>query len=252
MKHTNLHLNIFDKQRRQWIRFFLVGYGCLFAIGQIFYGNLVFSAIFGLSIVLLSERFQNHLVSMRARELRRQFSDLLYSLSASVAIGRQLPTAIMEANVNLGFIYQADTPMMVELRYMSKCFAENCENEERILSEFAERSNVEDIRNFVEVYLTCRVTGGDLQTVITNASHILMEKMAIERDIRVMISQKKFEGKIISIMPILIIVSLNLTSPGYLENLYHTLAGRMVMTVALLGIVAAYVMTEKISNIEGS
>ena len=238
-------------QLRQWVGFFLVGYAALFTIGQIFYGNLGFSAVFGLMIVLLMERYRKHLETKRASELRRQFSDLLYSLSASVATGRQLPTAIMEANENLGFIYKADTPMMVELRYMSKCFAENCENEERILSEFADRSNVEEIRNFIEVYLTCRAIGGDLQQVITNASHILMEKMSIERDIRVMISQKKFEGKIISIMPILVIVSMNLTSPGYLENLYHTLQGRMVMTVALLGIFASYVLTERITDIEG-
>jgi len=183
--------------------------------------------------------------------MRRQFGDLLYSLSASVATGRQLPTAIMDATENLGYIYKADTPMMEELRYMSKSFAENHESEERILSGFAERSKVEDIRNFVEVYLTCRATGGDLHQAISNASQILMEKMAIERDIKVMISQKKFEGKIISIMPILVIVSLNLTSPGYLDNLYQTLAGRIVMTVALMGMFAAYALTEKITNIEG-
>ena len=134
---------------------------------------------------------------------------------------------------------------------MVKRFSENRENEERILSEFADRSNVEDIRDFVEVYLTCRTTGGDLHQVIANASHILMEKMAIERDIKVMISQKKFEGKIISIMPILVIVSLNAASPGYLDSLYDSVAGRLVMTLALAGMFTAYLLTERITNIEG-
>jgi tight adherence protein B len=237
--------------QREWLAFYLVGYAGFFTVGQIFYGNLIFSSIFGLIIILLSERHKRFLEQKRKNQMRQQFSDLLHSLAASVATGRQLPTAIQEAHENLGFIYHENTPMMVELKLMTKSFAENRDSEEHILSAFADRSKVEEIENFVEVCLTCRVTGGDLHQVIMNASYILMEKISIEREIRVMISQKKFEGKIISIMPILVISSLNLTSPGYLDNLYHTLAGRMVMTVALLGMFAAYVLTEKITNIEG-
>lgn len=233
-----------------WVKFFLIGYVCLFVVGLIFYGSIAFSVVFGFMILLFVARYATYLETKRANVMRRQFSDLLYSLSASVATGRQLPTAILEAKENLGELYHADSPMMIELRQMSTRFTENREHEERILSDFADRSNVDEIRNFVDVYLTCRITGGDLQQAITNTSHILMEKMAIEREIKVMISQKKFEGKLISIMPVLVIVSLNLTSPGYLDNLYQTLQGRVVMTLALFGIYAAYALTEKITNIE--
>lgn len=234
-----------------WVRFFGIGYAAFFIIGQIFYANTLFSGICGLVVFLLIDKYKEYLMAKRIKILRNQFCDLLYSLSASIATGRQLSAALQEAYKDLGYIYLPNTPMMEELRYMTKSIAENRESEESLLAGFAQRSGVVDIRNFVDVYLSCRVTGGDMNQVISNASQILLEKMAIEREIKVMTSQKQFEGKIISAMPVLVIVFLNFVSPGYLANLYITLAGRIIMTVALIGIAIAYFLTEKITNIEG-
>lgn len=234
-----------------WVKFVFIGYVSLFTVAQIFYGSIGFSAICGLSVFLFIDQYKNYLKSRRTRIMRNQFGDLLYSLAASVATGRQLSSALHEAHTNLSYVYKSNTPLMVELKYLTKSIAENRDSEENLLSEFAIRSGVEDIRNFVNVYLSCRETGGDMNQVIANASEILMQKMYIEREIRVMTSQKKFEGKIISAMPVLIIMFLNIASPGYLENLYCTISGRLVMTVALIGIVTAYKLTEKITNIEG-
>jgi tight adherence protein B len=247
--------NVFNskKMRRNihWLWFVLAGYTSFFAVGQIFYGNIGFSIISGFVVFLLLDQYKNYLQTKQIQIMRNQFGDLLYSLSASVATGRQLTIALQEAYINLGYVYKPNTPMMTELKYLNKSIAENRDSEEMLLTGFAQRSGVEDIRNFVNVYLSCRETGGDMNQVILNASEILMQKMSIERDLRVMISQKKFEGKIISAMPVLIIMFLNIASPGYLENLYCTLQGRLVMTVALIGILTAYKLTEKITNIEG-
>ena len=251
MKITNIAKSQELRRNLHWLWFVLAGYISLFAVGQVFYGSIGFSIIFGFLVFLLLEQYKNYLQTKRTHILRNQFGDLLYSLSASIATGRQLTTALQEAYTNLSYVYKPNSPMMVELKYLNKSIAENRDSEEMLLTGFAQRSGVEDIRNFVNVYLSCRETGGDMNQVISNASEILMQKMSIERDLRVMISQKKFEGKIISAMPVLIIMFLNIASPGYLENLYCTLQGRLVMTVALIGILTAYKLTEKITNIEG-
>ena len=251
MKASKIDNNNNPRWDGHWVGFLIGGYALFFMIGQIFYGSLEFSAVFGLTIFLMIDRYKKYLIAKRIHILRNQFADLLYSLAASVATGRQLSTALQEAYVNLGYVYKPNTPMMEELKYLTKSIAENRDNEETLLSGFAKRCNVQDIRNFVDVYLSCRVTGGDINQVIANAAEILMEKMNIERDIRVMTSQKQFEGKIISAMPILVIFFLNLTSPGYLESLYSTFAGRVIMTIALAGIACAYALTEKIMKIEG-
>jgi len=243
-------LKKYYKKDGHWVRFLAIGYLVMFSIAQIFYDNILFSCICGLCVFLFIERYKGFLEEKRKRMLRDQFKDFLYSLSASLATGRQLQSSLKEATINLGYIYSADSPLMLELKGMVNSMEENRESEEQILTGFAHRSKVEDISNFVEVYLSCRETGGDLNMVVSNASTILIEKMMIEKDIKVMTSQKKFEGKIISAMPILVIMLLNIASPGYLDKLYETTPGRIIMTIALAGICLAYAWTDQIMKIE--
>lgn len=233
-----------------WVRFYFIGYGSLFAMAQIFYANFMFSFTCGLGIFLFTDRYKKYLKEKHKKILRDQFKDLLYSLSASLATGRQLQSSLKDAAVNLGVMYSADSPLLVELKGMIEAMEENRESEEQLLMGFAQRSDIEDISNFVDVYLSCRQTGGDLNIVVSNASATLMEKMMIEREIKVMTSQKQFEGKIISAMPVLVIMLLNVASPGYLEKLYDTIPGRIIMTIALAGICLSYVMTDRIMKIE--
>ncbi|HZK88432.1 MAG TPA: hypothetical protein VFC27_04680, partial [Anaerovoracaceae bacterium] len=98
------------------------------------------------------------------------------------------------------------------------------------------------------VYAICKETGGDMEKAIVKTSQIIMEKMNIEKEMRVLSAQKKFEGKLISIMPILVIIFLRITSPSYLEPLYATLAGKIIMSLSLIGMGYAYYLTEKITK----
>ena len=78
---------------------------------------------------------------------------------------------------------------------------------------------------------------------------IMTDKMAIRREIRTLTAQKQLEGRIISVMPILVIMGLNVFSPEYLEVLYTTVAGRLIMTAALGGIAASFFLTQKLLDI---
>ena len=133
---------------------------------------------------------------------------------------------------------------------MGKNISENRESDIQIFLDFAKRSHCEDIDNFVQVYMTCRTMGGNLEKVIKSTTEIIVDKINIESEIRTLTAQKKFEGKIISMMPFAILLLLNLFSPDYLEPLYTTLTGRIVMTAALGGLVFAFFLTERLTAIE--
>ena len=49
-----------------------------------------------------------------------------------------------------------------------------------------------------------------------------------------------------TIIPIFIIVYITLTSPGFLNIMYETLFGRLIMTGCIAAYVAAYIWGEKI------
>ena len=65
-----------------------------------------------------------------------------------------------------------------------------------------------------------------------------------------MSAQKKTEGKLITVMPVVLILFLSVVSPEYIEPLYGTTAGRIVMTAVIIIMVFAYVLVERITAIE--
>lgn len=230
--------------------FILGGYLCIFVVMYLFYHSLFFSVIGGLLIFCFTGYYSSWKAEKRRTLLLTQFKDLLYSISSYVAVNLNITEALEGSLTNLTLIYDKDSPMVQELSYMVKNIRENKENDIRLLKDFADRSHCEDIENFVQVYSACMITGGDLEKVLKNTIEIIMDKITIEREIKTLTSQKKFEGNIITVMPLIVILFLNVFSPDYLEPLYTTIAGRIVMTFALAGLAAAHLLMRKMTNIE--
>ena len=236
--------------KREKVMLFSAGYAAIFLVSLLFYHSIPLALACGFLALFLEEPYGEYKAEKRRDLLLLQFKDLLYCLAAAFASGRQMKQALIGAHEDLLLLYQEDTPMISELRYMIRGMMENRQSEEELLSDFARRSNLEDIRNFVDVYRACRITGGDMEKVIASVTDVLMDKMAIEREIKALTSQKMFEGRIISLMPLLVVLFLNIFSPDYLAVMYETAQGRILMTLALLGIFWAYKMTMKMAKVE--
>ena len=158
--------------------------------------------------------------------------------------------ALIEAEEELSAMYGKDELIMKELRHMRISMIQNKESDKTLLKDFAARSKNEDINDFVNVYVICRSMGGDLERIITHTTEILTDKMAIDREIRALTAQKKVEGRIISLMPFLMLLMMNLFSYSYVEPLYTTAAGRILMTAALAATVWGIYLMEKISDVQ--
>lgn len=242
--------HVYEMDRYEKRKFLVLSSLSLMFIFYIFYHNIFLSLLLSVLAYPCMFPYSAYLAEKRRRELKDQFRDLLYSISASVSAGRQMPEALKEAEQNMKLIYQEDALIVIELAHMVKRLSEYREPEEEILRDFAERTLSEDISDFVDIYLICRETGGDLIKVITKASDIIMEKIAIEREIRTITAQKRFEAKILTAIPFFIIFFLQAASPEYLAPMYHSMQGRILMTLALLGIAASFIISMKLTKID--
>jgi tight adherence protein B len=232
------------------IRFLLLcGLG-LMAVAYLFYHSILLSLAFAFLAYPGLGPYRTYLAEKRRKELKEQFRDVLYSISASVSTGRQMPEALHEAEQSMKLIYKEDSLIALELANMVKRLNEYRESEEEILKDFASRTCIEDISDFVDIYLTCRETGGDFIKVLTKASDIIMDKITIEREIRTITAQKQFEAKILTAIPIIIILFLQVVSPDYLSSMYEGIKGRLLMTLALGGIGLAYFWSMRLTKIE--
>ena len=185
----------------------------------------------------------------RQKALLREFRDFLFSLSASFATGRHMTEAMKEAEIALEHIYGRQGLLAEELRTMIKAIEETGLSDQKVFLDFANRTGLEDIQMLAEVYGACRETGGNMATAVNKAAAILTEKINLEMEIQTMLSQKKLEGTIIAVMPAVMIFFLLWMSPDYLEPMYHTAAGRILMALALAINGFAYFWMEKMTNV---
>ncbi|MDD3168875.1 MAG: type II secretion system F family protein [Eubacteriales bacterium] len=232
------------------IRFLLYCGLSLMITAYLFYHSLILSLLVSCLAFPGLKPYRFYLAEKRRKELKEQFRDVLYSISASVTAGRQMPEALLEAEQSMRLIYGREALIVKELADMVKRLKEYREAEDEILKDFAYRTSIEDVSDFVDIYLTCRETGGDMVKVLTKAAEIIMDKIAIEREIRAITVQKQFEAKILTAIPFLILLFLQLISPDYLSTMYEGLKGRILMTLALAGIGAAYFWSMKLMKIE--
>jgi len=242
--------SIYEMSNKEKTIFYSVGYGCIAFMVFLFYHSLLLSLLSGVLVRYIRPFYEQFMVRRRMQDLEAQFKDLLYCISASVAAGRQMQEALVEAEESMSIMYSQDRSIMIELSYMRKCILENNESDRILLEDFARRSKSEDINNFVQVYTTCRNMGGDLEKIISRASVILTDKMNIEREIKAITAQKTLEGRIIALMPPAMLLALNLVSQSYIAPLYSTLTGRLIMTGCLAATVCGVWLMEKISAIE--
>ena len=242
--------SIYELNEKEKAAFYLLGYLAVAFVLYLFYHNPFLSFVGGMLVIKLRPYYEKYKISERMKKLDIQFKDLLYSLSASVASGRHMSEALLEAHDNLSVMYPENELIMVELEHMKRSIMENNESDSVLLLDFAERSKDEDISNFVQVYITCRSMGGNLEKVISRTSDIITEKMNIKREIKAITAQKKLEGRLIALMPIAMLLLLNLLSPSYIAPLYTGISGRLIMTGCLgLSIWGVFLM-EKISTVE--
>ena len=86
--------------------------------------------------------------------------------------------------------------------------------------------------------------------IIKRAASNISDKMDVKREIDTILSSRKYEQRIMEIIPFAIIGYLGVTSDGFLDVLYHNITGAAVMTVCLCIYITGFVLAEKITKIE--
>ncbi|RED63022.1 type II secretion system F family protein [Cohnella lupini] len=233
---------------RERIEAWVVGCALFFALGYLFYNNVLLASVTACLGLLSPRAKRKKLLEKRKTELNFQFKQALYSLSSSLSAGRSVENAFEETVKDLRLLYPDPRTHIIREFEVIIHRIENGEPMESALADFSERSGVEDIENFADVFISCKRTGGDLVEIIRRTSNIIGDKLEIQQEISVMMAQKRFESKALSFAPIIIVAFLTLSSPDYMAPL-HSGVGYVIMTAALLVLVGCYWITQRIMNI---
>lgn len=220
-------------------------------IGYVFYEKTPIVIGFSLLGLLAPIFYKKVLLEKRKNVLNIQFKEAVQSLSASLAAGRSAESSFQEVAYDLKLLYpNPDTYILKEFDIINRR-VENGETLERAIEDFAHRSDVEDILNFSDVFITCKRTGGSLVEVMKRTAEIIGDKIEVQQDLKVLVSQKKFESQILNMMPLGMVFLLKTTGGDYLNPLYDwSGAGPIIMTVGLVLFIISFLLGQKIMNIK--
>lgn len=221
----------------------------IFVIGFIFYKDIRIALVCSTSSFYFLRIRRRQLLFRRKSELNDQFKQALFSLSSSLSAGRSFENAIVETVQDLQMLYaNPKTYIIVEFNIIVQKLR-NGENVEAALKQFSERADLDDIRNFSEVLSICKRSGGNLVEVIRRTAAMIGEKIELQQDISLLVAQKRFESKILSFAPLIIVALLSFSSPDYMLPLYEGYIGPIIMTIALALLFLCFTVTNKMMDI---
>lgn len=226
----------------------IIGAGFTMITAYLFYENFLALILLSPLGILCAKRQLSAIRQRKVYELRTQFKDAMMAVSFSLNVGYSLENSFSEALYELRTLYSSDSMIVKEFSIIVNRIGRN-EKLENVLYDFAQKSEIDDIRYFAEVFKYARTSGGDMISIIKNTVRTISEKIETENEIQVVISAKKMEQKIMSVVPFIIIGYLKLTSADFIAKLYNNIAGVLVMSVCLILYIAAVGLSKKIVDI---
>ena len=233
----------------EWLKYGLTGLLLAAIAGYIFYRSTVVGVALSPLAVLYPLYKRHDCKRERDAKLLSQFREGISTLSSSLAAGYSLENAMKEAESEMSLLYGPDSMIVKEFAYINHRTGMNVPVE-TAWEEFSFRSGLEDIKNFAAVMKVAKKTGGDMTEIITHSADVIGDKIRTEEEIKTMTAGKRFEQKIMNFIPVLIILYIDFTSPGFFDVMYETGTGRIIMTACLVVYIAAILLSRKILSIE--
>lgn len=182
-------------------------------------------------------------------EFLLQFKEAIQSMAASLNTGYSVENAIKETYKEMILMYSEEEMISRELAFMVQQVRIKIPTEQ-IFEEFARRVMLEDVRNFSNVFIAAKRSGGDMIAIIRSSVNQIGDKIDVKREIDTLLAAKRYEFKVMSVIPYVIIAYMTLSFPEFMDCLYKNIIGIGVMSVCLGIYLFAYGLGAKLIKIE--
>lgn len=210
-----------------------------------FWGMLVTPVLFYLVGFLMKKREREKL----RNRLNLEFKDYMYAVSGALLAGYSVERAFLSGLRDMQQLYGDASVLVKRLASMEGRLGMQ-EPIERILRDFAERSDSEDIESFVEIFSYAKRGGGDFVHIIATTIERICDKIEVLEEIQTVMAEKALEQKVMCIVPLGILLFFKVTSPEFIGILYGNLLGVGIMTSALILYGIAFLLGMKIVEVE--
>ena len=220
-------------------------------VGKLFYGSFIAGVIISpLSMLIYKER-KKQIIQRKTRQLEIQFKDMLISVSDALKVGYSFENAIRECYRDMCSIYGVDSVICGEIKIMISQIKLNIRTQE-VVDNFAKRVYLKNAKLFSQIFHVAKSTGGNMTEIIKSVTDDIVLKETTRDEITASVTEKRMEQRIMSVIPIFIILYITVTTPGFLDVMYASVLGKLIMTGCIAAYVMAYLWGERIiQNVMG-
>lgn len=190
-----------------------------------------------------------NLIKNRKEKLLNEFKDFLRILKSFLEASYSVENAFALSIKELIMLHGKDSMMVKELKSIVSKLKLN-KPIDQVFKQFADKTHMEDIIDFSEVFVISKLHGGNISKIIGNTINVINDKIEVKIEIDTVTASKRFEQKLMNLLPFLIIIYMNISSSSFLRPLYERLEGRILMTFALAVYFFSVHLSKKILNIE--
>lgn len=219
------------------------------AVNYLFYKNpMLYPLMIPVPIWYIKQK-KKYLGMLRRKRLHYQFRDVLAAVQVGISSGYSLENALREAKKDVERIYGKDAEMAKELAFMEAQLLHSV-SVETLLYDLGNRSQVDDIINFSDILIQSGKLGGNMKEILRNCITSIEERIDVKKEIDAGLASRKMEQKIMSVIPMGIILYLQFISPDFMKILYGNPAGICIMTLCLGVYLTAYGWGARMVDIE--
>lgn len=227
---------------------FLMACGVLFLVLVFLLSKLKsgpFVAIFFAFVVtfVAARKFLAGRIVRRSEKFINQFPDAIDMIVRSVRSGHPLNTSLRMISENM------EPPVSTEFRQVVDEIAYGRTLTEA-LGRLAQRIDEPDLQFFVVVLSVQQETGGNLAEVLGNLSNIIRKRRQLRMKIKAMTSEGRATAYVLGGLPCAVFGALYFLSPGYLDPLFDTTQGNILLGSAIGLILFAGWVVKQMVNIE--
>ena len=248
VKYEKINYNKYIMTTKEMLLYATQGIFILIVFGYFFYRSVMITICLLPAVLLFLRNKKLELCKIRKNKLNIQFKEALNSINSSIQAGYSLENAFFESYKDMTLFYGQDSLIVKELLLIKIGIRNNRTLEEMIL-DLGRRSGIEDIKNFADVLVIGKQSGGNINEIIQTCIIVIDEKVSVLQEIETIICARKYEQKFMNAIPFLIIGYIELTAKGFFSVLYHNIFGQIIMTICLVLYLVSIYISSQITNI---
>ena len=218
-------------------------------ISYCFYNNILLVILFFPFCIIFPFTQKEILKEKRNNKLLLEFKDFLSIIKSFLDASYSIENAFLLSIKELKMLYGENGMMVKELLEINNKVKMN-KPVQIAFKEFADKTNIADIKDFSEVFVLIKNSGGNINKIIKDTINIINEKIDIQIQIKTMTTEKKFEQNIMNFMPFIIIIYLKMTSNKFLMPLYNSFSGIIIMSILFIIYLLSIYLSNKILDIK--